>query len=168
MPILFCLWAGCGFSHSFVDERPFLPSLQGLSFSNICWFKRGFASLPKCQVFSPSISSRPPVPSLDLDTDASDWSGVIGPLPSTTLGRNGNSPFPSIGERSERSSTQFPSFRIVLLTGLSGFIRQYGSLILFEENGFSSSRRDKRYYKAFTYCVKNEIFYLFLSTSQDV
>ena len=82
-----------------VDEPVFFPRSQGPSLSNQSRIGEGFASLPRCQIFSNPTSFQPLVPSLELTTDASDsgWSGVIVPFRVRDFGLLGNVSNPSIG-----------------------------------------------------------------------
>ena len=68
-------------THS-VDERAFLPSLQGHSFPTDVVLSEALRPFLDAKFLATPISFRPPVPFLDLATDASDygWSGVIGPI----------------------------------------------------------------------------------------
>ena len=147
----------------FVDERAFLPSLQGHSFSNRCWFKRGFASLPKCQVFSHSnlLSSSSSIPGsgygrIRLRLEWGNWPHYRPRL----LDAMGTIQFHQLARDPSDSQLSFLPSGLSCSQDYQDSYRQYGSLILFEENGFSSFRRDKRYYKAFTFIVSRTEYYI--------
>ena len=145
-------------SHSshHLDEHLFFGESQGRSHSGGCVFERGFAAPHKSQDFGETdfLSSSPSIPGhfngrLRLRLEWSDWAstgarlldsiGVFKPHKCQRI--EGHSPFNSV----------FPGCPV--RQNNSHSYRQYGSIILFEENGFSSLSSSGQSYEGFDFIL---------------
>ena len=148
-----------------VDDPTFPPSHRDTPFPTELGLRETCGSFTLCQIFVRSFTFHIPVPSMDLATDASDfgWSRVIGLIPihdSWTILQLARDPSdPQLG---------------FLPSGLScsqDYQDSYDSMVaLFCLKRMVSlhSAEISATIRHLLYCVKNEILYLFLSTSQDV
>ena len=146
-----------------VDEPLLFPSFQRSPIPNQSRVGDGFAALPRCQLFSNSdlLQAHSPIPGsfygrLRLRLE---WGGPAFPGP-RLLDALGNFQFYQLeGNGGHSQDDGFPSFVIGSQINQNCY-RQFGSIFLFEKNGFSSLRVPQRSFTSFSFVVSRVQHYI--------
>ena len=146
-----------------VDEPLLFPSFQRSPIPNQSRVGDGFAALPRCQLFSNSdlLQAHSPIPGsfygrLRLRLE---WGGPAFPGP-RLLDALGNFQFYQLeGNGGHSQDGGFPSFVIGSQINQNCY-RQFGSIFLFEKNGFSSLRVPQRSFTSFSFVVSRVQHYI--------